>query len=516
MRVLMLNPPFFPKYSRSSRSPCVTKGGTLYYPIWLAYATGVLEQAGHKCKLVDAPASGKTLDDVKGIAKKFRPEMIVSDTSTPSIYNDVHALEELRKETDVFSALVGTHPSALPLETLQLSEKIDAVAVHEYDYSVRELAENVEKGRLGEKDLKKVKGIAFRSGKKLQRNEDRPLIQNLDELPFVSGVYKRHLNYKDYFYSANLWPEVTIVTGRGCPFNCKFCYWVQVLNTGAYRVRSVPNVIEEFQFIEENFPEAKEVFLEDDTFTGFPKRVEQFCDEKAKQGIKIRWSCNARVDTRLETLQKMKKAGCRLLCVGFESGSQDVLNNVSKGTTPARMEQFMQDTKKAGIMVHGCFMVGNQGETAETIRATIELAKKLDPDTAQFFPIMVYPGTASYREFKKKGWIVTEDYSKWLDERGWHNCMVSRPGLSNNDLVEWCDKARKEFYLRPKYMGKKAVQVATNPREARRIAKAGRTFFKYLWENKAKEARESREESKGKEAEAGRGIGTGEGKGKGN
>ncbi|MDP2973641.1 MAG: radical SAM protein, partial [Candidatus Diapherotrites archaeon] len=165
----------------------------------------------------------------------------------------------------------------------------------------------------------------------------------------MSEVYLKHLNYKDYFYSANLWPEITIVTGRGCPFKCKFCYWTQVLNTGAYRTRSVDNVIQEFEFIEQNFPEAKEVFLEDDTFTAMPKRVEQFCEEKIKKGIKIAWSCNARVDAQLQTLQKMRKAGCRLLCVGFESGSQEVLNNVRKGTTVQRMQQFMKDTKKAGI-----------------------------------------------------------------------------------------------------------------------------------------------------------------------
>ncbi len=483
MRILVLNPPFFPKYSRSSRSPAVTKGGTIYYPLWLAYATGVLEKEGHNCRLVDAPASGKDLQEVKRIARRFKPEMLVCDTSTPSIYNDVQVVEQLKKGQDFFAALVGTHPSALPLETLQLSEAIDAVAVHEYDYTVRELAEKVERKKTDSKNLRKVKGIAFRGDvkrKKLVRNPDRPLIQNLDELPFVSQVYKRHLNIKDYFYSANLYPEVTIVTGRGCPFKCKFCYWTHVLNTHGYRTRSVGNVMREFEFIESNFPAAKEVFLEDDTFTALPKRVEQFCDEKAKGGIKIPWSCNARADVPLQTLQKMKAANCRLLCVGFESGSQLILNNVRKGTTLNRMHQFMHDTRDAGILVHGCFMVGNQGESAETVRKTIELAKQLNPDTAQFFPIMVYPGTATYSEFKRRGWLITEDYSKWLDERGWHNCMVSMPSLSSREMVEWCDRARKEFYLRPGYIAGKAVQAVTHPREIPRIAKAGKTFFRYL------------------------------------
>jgi len=180
----------------------------------------------------------------------------------------------------------------------------------------------------------------------------------------------------------------------------------------------------------------------------------------------------------------MKKAGCRLLCVGFESGSQHVLNDVRKGTTLPRIKKFMMDAKTAGVLVHGCFMVGNPEDNDETIRATIELAKEMDPDSVQFFPIMVYPGTSSYEHFKQKGWLVSTDYSKWVDERGWHNCMVSMPGLSNKQIVAWCDVGRKEFYLRPKYIASKAVQVVRHPKEAKRIAKAGRTFFKYLIEKK--------------------------------
>ena len=473
----MLNPPFFPKYSRSSRSPAVTKGGTIYYPLWLAYATGVLEKAGHEVKLVDAPAVSISEKKVLIIVRQFKPDVVVLDTSTASIYNDVEVLRKIKKAHNCFGVLVGTHVSALPSETMEMSNAIDAVCIQEYDYTLRDLAKE-----LGKKKsvLGKVNGIAFRKGKKIVKNKLREKIQNLDDLPFVSAVYKKHLNYKDYFYSANLYPEIAIVTGRGCPFNCKFCNWVQNLNTGPYRKRSVANVIEEFIYIEKNFPGIKEVFLEDDTFTADHRRVDEICKAKIKAGIKVKWSCNARADVPLETLQLMKKAGCRLLCVGFESGSQHVLNDVRKGTTLPGIKKFMLDTKKAGILVHGCFMVGNPNDSKETVKTTVELAKELDPDTAQFFPIMVYPGTASYDYFKKKGWLVSDNFSEWVDGNGWHNCMVSRPGMSNKEIVELCDQARKEFYLRPKYMASKMAQVVKNPQELKRIAKSGTTFFRYL------------------------------------
>ncbi|MBN1941203.1 MAG: cobalamin-dependent protein, partial [Candidatus Diapherotrites archaeon] len=236
----MLNAPFIPKYSRSSRSPAVTKGGTIYYPLWLSYATGALEKAGHSVKLVDAPAVPFSEAETLEIVREFKPDMTVLDTSTASIKNDVSVLEKIKKSCNCFGVLVGPHVSALPAETMKMSREIDAVCVQEYDYTLRELAEELEKEN---RDLARVKGIVFRKNKEIIQNPFREKIENLDELPFVSGVYKKHLNYKDYFYSANRWPEVTIVTGRGCPFNCSFCNWVQNLNPGKYRKRSIANVI---------------------------------------------------------------------------------------------------------------------------------------------------------------------------------------------------------------------------------------------------------------------------------
>ncbi len=145
MRVLMLNPPFFPKYSRSSRSPAVTKGGTLYPPIWLAYATGVLEKEGHTVKLVDAPAVPLSEEQVLQIVREFKPDLAVLDTSTASIKNDVNVLEKVKKAHNCFAVLVGTHVSALSKETMQMSKEIDAVCIQEYDYTLRDLANELSK-----------------------------------------------------------------------------------------------------------------------------------------------------------------------------------------------------------------------------------------------------------------------------------------------------------------------------------------------------------------------------------
>ena len=264
MNILVLNPPYYQNFSRSQRSPAVIKSGVIYYPIWLAYATGVLEQNGFNVKLVDAPAERYDLERVLEICEDFRPQMIVIDTSTPSIFNDVQVGEQIRKKLgEIFILLVGPHVSALPEESLQISPAINAVTRGEYDYTVLDTAKAVE----GKTDLKKVLGLSFIDDGKIFHNPDRPLIQDLDSLPFVSEVYKRHLKVENYFYSITQYPEVAIISGRGCPYHCTYCVWPQTLTGHGYRKRSVENVAAEFEFIQRELPQVKEVFIEDDTLT---------------------------------------------------------------------------------------------------------------------------------------------------------------------------------------------------------------------------------------------------------
>jgi anaerobic magnesium-protoporphyrin IX monomethyl ester cyclase len=182
-----------------------------------------------------------------------------------------------------------------------------------------------------------------------------------------------------------------------------------------------------------------------------------------------------------ETLRLMKKAGCRLLCVGFESGDQQILDNIQKSMTLDKIRQFVKDARRAGVLVHGCFMVGNRGETRQTLKTTLAFAKELSPDTAQFFPIMVYPGTEDYRYFEERGWIVTRDFRKWLTGEGLHSSVVSRPDIAYEELVAFCDNARREFYLRPGYLFAKALQAVSNPGEIKRLLKGFFSLLRYLF-----------------------------------
>lgn len=453
MKVYFINPPFkaeYGKFSRENRSPAVTRSGTFYYPLWLIYAAAVCEDDGFDVEFLDAPA--KPLDEeeslqfIRKTAEDTR--LFVIETSTPSLFTDIAFLEKIRRiyPTAVY-IMVGTHVSAMPEETLEFSKQIDAVTRKEFDYIIRDVARCLREG----KDWKKTQGLTYRSGNDIVSNPDMPYIENLDEIPFASKFIKEHLNYKDYFFAGSYYPEIQLFTGRGCPARCNYCVYPQTMHGHAYRLRSAKNVIEEFEYIKENFPDVKHIVIEDDTFTALRKRVAEICDLMIERKIKLKWLCNARVNLDYDTMVLMKKAGCRQIIPGVESGNQYILNNIHKGITLEQVNRYVKDAKKAGLLVHACYMVGNQGETEETMENTLRLALKLNTDGAQFYPLLPFPGTEAYIWAKENGYI-SGNYDDYVKEDGTINCVFELPNLSAERMVEFCDYARKKYYLRPQYI----------------------------------------------------------------
>jgi anaerobic magnesium-protoporphyrin IX monomethyl ester cyclase len=290
---------------------------------------------------------------------------------------------------------------------------------------------------------------------------------------------------ENYFYSITRYPEVAIVTGRGCPHRCTYCLWPQTLTGRRYRRRSIASVADEFEFIARELPQVKEVFIEDDTLTVDQKHAVALAEELIHRGNHLPFTANSRADVSYETLHRLKQAGLRLLCVGFESGDQDVLDAMRKGISVERFHRFREDARRAGVLVHGCFMAGNPGETRESLAKTLTLARQLNPDTAQFFPLMVYPGTVAYEWARHNGYLNTEDFPEWLTPKGLHRSVVDLPDLPAAEVVQWCDDARRSFYLRPRYILAKAWQMIAHPGEARRILRAARVFARYLFRRPA-------------------------------
>lgn len=245
MKVFLINPPFkveYGKFSRDQRSPAITKSGTVYYPTWLASATGVLEEAGYECRLLDSCVKQMNDETTLAIIKDFAPDMIVIDTSTPSIYNDCKFAEKVKEVLpECFTVLVGTHPSALPEETMELNTSVDAVARKEYEYTLRELAHYV---KIGNMDFRQILGLTYRTADgKIISNPDRPYIEDLDALPFVSKVYKEHgVDPKDYFFAAAEYPMMIISQGEDAPILAFSVFILKYFTAENYIAHAVPKM----------------------------------------------------------------------------------------------------------------------------------------------------------------------------------------------------------------------------------------------------------------------------------
>ena len=439
-------------FTKSARWFAKSRGRVQRHPDYLCTAAATVRAAGHEVFFLDAQAKNLPTDQVIPRLEAFKPDMAVYQASTPSIDADIEAARRCKEATGCLNVLVGSHATAEPEDTLvRAGGAVDAIALAEYDYTVRDLANGVA--------LAECPGAARFDGDDVVRSAPRPLIEDLDALPFPAWDF---IDINDYYDAGKLFPFLTLITGRGCHGRCTFCQIPQVMNGRRYRARSVENVIAEIEYDLSLFPNLKEIMFEDDTLTSRSTRdrLAALCEAIIARNWRISWSANARVDCGdAEILALMKRSGCRMLCVGFEFGDQEILNAVRKGTTVEQMHTFAENARRAGIRVHGCFMFGGPGETPETARKTIELAKRLPIDTAQFSGIVAYPGTEYYAWARANGYLVPKEWRQWVDD-GFEQCgTVSLPDLSVEQINALIDQGLREFYLRPGQMWRMVTNI---------------------------------------------------------
>jgi radical SAM superfamily enzyme YgiQ (UPF0313 family) len=298
------------------------------------------------------------------------------------------------------------------------------------------------------------------------------MIENMDDLPWVAPLYKRDLKIENYFIGYLKHPYVSVYTGRGCRSKCTFCLWPQTVGGHRYRVRSPKNVIDEVRWIRDNMPEVKEIFFDDDTFNYRKERTLEICAKLKPLGFT--WSCTSRVTTDYETLKAMKEAGCRLLIVGYESGDAQILKNIKKGATIDMAERFTANCKKLGLVIHGDFIVGLPGETRESIRKTIDFAKKLDNETIQVSIAHPYPGTEFYAYAEKNNLISIGNI---VDERGNQLPKVVYENLNEAELMDWVERFYSEYYFRPKVIWRMVRKVIFNSHDRKRLMKEAREYM---------------------------------------
>ncbi len=467
MRTLCLQAPSFDGFDggAGSRYQARREIRSFWYPTWLAQVAAVVPDS----KLIDAIPHGVTLADIVRDVGQY--DLAVLHTSTPSFASDVRVVEALKAaKPSLKIGLVGAKVAVEPQASMEGSPAIDFVTGNEFDFTIKEIAEG--------RDWKTIAGLSYRDAfGEIRHNPPRAILENMDELPFVTPVYKRDLGIENYFIGYLKHPYVSLYTGRGCKSRCTFCLWPQTVGGHRYRTRSVANVIDEMRWAKQAFPHVKEFFFDDDTFTDDRARSEAIARELGKLGMT--WSCNAKANVPRETLKVMRDNGLRLLLVGYESGNQQILHNIRKGMRVDVARRFTKDCHELGIAIHGTFILGLPGESRETIEETIRFAREINPHTIQVSLAAPYPGTELHREALEHGWL-DEEHAELIDTHGVQMAPLHYPHLSHTEIFHSVEDFYRRFYFRAPKIAAIASEMVRSPEMMRRRLREGLGFFSFL------------------------------------
>jgi len=443
MKILLLNPPTDDNRAFIREGRCNQEQGvwsTLWPPVTLATAGAMLEESGHSIDILDCAAQEMHLKQLLQTVKTGDYSLIVWAAATPSIHSDLALASEIKLiAPHARTGVLGTHVTALADRCLNDVKDLDFVIRNEPEESLRALAEELEKGGWAEG----IQGISFRSAKgQVSHNSARPFIDCLDEIPFPAWQlldlekYRLPLTGKRFLIIAPL---------RGCPHQCIFCT-AQTYYGRKIRKKTVPRVIAEIEHSMEEFG-IDQFFIWADTFTLDREYVFEFCQHILRKKLHIGWTCNSRVDTVNEKLlHAMKRAGCWMISYGVESGDQMVLDKAKKNTTVDQCRRAVALAKRAGIKVAAHYVLGLPGETRETLVKTIDLALEMDPEVAQFYCAVPFPGSSLYELAKAQEWIEGKTFEEFRQD----NAIMNMPGLPASMVNYYRGQGFRKFYLRPK------------------------------------------------------------------
>lgn len=470
MRVLIINPPWPGKgFGTRSQNRIIKHRSDkfLQYPIFLAHSAAQLKNAGHDVYYIDSVVQEIDMNQTLLDIRRVNPDVIFMETTTPSIEADYDCLKKFKDAAGAKILVGGPHVTYFNKGALKDCEAIDVVIRHEFDTKIAGIVSNLD-------DLSRIKGITYRDGEQIIDNGDGELFEDLDSLPFPDRNAVPWQWYLEAWYSRQ--PFMNMMTSRGCPYHCAFCLWPQSMYGHKQRFRSLDNVFAEINDLVNKY-NVRELNIDDGTFTTKKERVLEFCERMIKARFNIIWTCNGRVDNLDdEMLKEMKKAGCKMIRLGVESGSQEVLDKIKKGLTLEQIEMGVKLVKKHGIQALGGFMFGFPYDTRESVEKTLAFAKKLSPDQVQFSINMCYPGTSLYEYARDNDILLAESFKEFDMTYG---PVVKTVDMERHELKNILSRAYREFYFRPTYM----LQTLMNMRnidEAKRVFRSLKSLIKTI------------------------------------
>lgn len=439
--VLLINPPDFKsKYKKyfNIRAP----------PLGLAYIAAVLEENDIDVEILDCAALDLGYEGMKKRVEKVNPFLVGITATTPLIPEALKSAEAVRTACDAHTVLGGPHPTFMHEELLRNNDYVDYIVKGEGEYTFLELY----KALRSDRDLDKVEGIVHRKDGVIVENEDRALVEDLDSLPYPA----RHLLPTDkYVVFDDRMSITTMICSRGCPMQCSFCA-SSALHGKKIRKRSPEDVINEMQHVKQKLDVSTIAFM-DDTFTLLPEWVEDFCNLLIERDLDIGWGCTARVDkVDQELIELMRDAGCHTIFIGVESGNQEILDRVKKGTRTEQIKTIFETANDVGMRTVASLAIGLPGETRETVNKSIKFVKDIKANYALFSVATPYPGTEFYNKMVEVGELP----SNWSDY-DLFSPVVETTNLTFEEIRSLQKKAFREFYLRPTYILKNLVREGT-------------------------------------------------------
>jgi len=434
-RILLIYPPS-PVINREDRCQQPTKELLVIPPLPptdLMYLAAVAEKAGLEAKIADYSQGGDFEKDLK----EFCPDYLLINVATPTFKSDLGALTVAKEICpDVVTIAKGAAFLTVAFEVMYFQKDLDLILFGEPEDTLKEVLEG--------KDYSKILGLYYRDDLRAKFTGSRPFIEDLDKLPFPArhlvdnNIYRRPDNNK---------VQAVIKVSRGCPFHCFFCLATPV--SGAkVRKRSAENIIEEIKECVDKYGITNFLFWSD-IFNIDKVWVMDLCQKIIDSGLKITWSANTRADTADEEMaQKMYEAGCRLVSIGVESGSQEMLDKIGKRITLDDVRLTVKIFKKAGIRIYNYFVIGLPWEDEDTVEDTIDFAIELDSDFISFYTATPLPGSKFY-DYAKEHNLINSDTSF---SSAYFYPSVNTHHLSKERVFELHKKAIRKFYLRPAYI----------------------------------------------------------------
>jgi anaerobic magnesium-protoporphyrin IX monomethyl ester cyclase len=445
-KIALISPPFMKDYMRNARCDFVSLSKSSWFPIWLGQAGAYLESRGHKTVLLDSQVTGETKNQALSRVREFDADIVAVYTGRLSEESDIGFADTLAAEgrTVVF---VGPYASIDPQALLEKAGATSIAIQKEFEQPLDELARGAA--------IETTPNVWVRGkGGGIHFTAPRPLLKTpvLDTFPITSEYLNRHIKITDYKAPSELYPFIDVMSGRGCAWGkCNFCLWVQTFVDGSvYNLRSIDHFMQEFEYIRDHLPHIKGVMIQDDMLTH--GRAREIAEGILKRDIKIRWSCYAKPNSKFtqDTLHLMRRSGCLNLHVGFESGDDEMLKNIDKGSTVEQAKEFADMAHRADLQIHGDFAIGHFGETRETMMKTLELAKAINPHTAQFQIMIPFKGTKYYQQLESIG---------GFNEKG-EPSYEKLGGVTAEEIRAFAKYAYRRFYFSGSYMRK----ILKNPK----------------------------------------------------